>query len=142
MRDYMNRVDIRRAISPVAAGTDNTPIVSQIIDLAGYEGCVFGINIGTNTDADATFAVTMDHGDAANLSDAAAVPAANLTGTLALASFTFADDNKSRKIGYVGPKRYVRMTITPTGNNSGNIFVAAQAILFGARYSPTPNPPS
>ena len=75
MRDFLSRLDVRRAISPAAAGTDNTAIVSQIIDLAGYDGCVFAINIGVNTDTDATFAVTMDHGDASNLSDAAAVPA-------------------------------------------------------------------
>ncbi|RVD15374.1 MAG: hypothetical protein EOS73_16045 [Mesorhizobium sp.] len=143
MRDFMNRMDMRRAISPAVAGTDNTAIVSQIIDTAGYEGLVFAINVGANTDANATFAVTMDHGDIANLSDAAAVPAASLTGTLALAGFTAAsDDNKLRKIGYVGSKRYVRLTITPTGNDAGNIYVDAIALLFGARYAPTANPPA
>lgn len=143
MRDFMNRMDMRRAISPAAAGTDNTAIVSQIIDTAGYEGLVFAINIGANTDANATFAVTMDHGDQPNLSDAAAVPASKMTGTLALASFTAAsDDNKLRKIGYVGSKRYVRLTITPSGNDAGNIYVDAIALLFGSRFAPTANPPA
>lgn len=143
MREYVSGVDFRRVISPAVAGTDNTAIVGQIVDLAGYDGCVFGINIGVNTDTDATFAVTMDHGDVSNLSDAAAVPAANIPGTLANASFTAAsDDNKMKKVGYTGSKRYVRLTITPTGNNSGNIYVAADAILFGARYFPTSNPPA
>jgi hypothetical protein len=143
MRDFMNRLDMRRAVSPAAAGTDNTAIVSQIIDTAGYEGLVFAINIGANTDANATFAVTMDHGDQPNLSDAAAVPANKITGSLALAGFTAAnDDNKLRKVGYVGSKRYVRLTITPTGNDAGNIFVDVIALLFGARYAPTANPPA
>lgn len=143
MRDYLSRIDIRRVISPAVAGTDNTPIVGQIVDLAGFDGCVFGINVGVNTDANATFAVTMDHGDVANLSDAAAVPAANIPGTLANAAFTAAgDDNKMKKVGYTGSKRYVRLTITPTGNDSGNIYVAADAILFGSRYAPTANPPA
>jgi hypothetical protein len=143
MRDFMNRLDMRRAVSPAVAGTDNTAIVSQIIDTAGYEGLVFAINIGANTDANATFAVTMDHGDQPNLSDAAAVPANKITGSLALAGFTAAnDDNKLRKVGYVGSKRYVRLTITPTGNDAGNIFVDVIALLFGARYAPTANPPA
>lgn len=143
MRDYMNGIDVRRAISPQAARTDNTAIVSQVIDVAGYQGLVFAINIGVNTDTNATFEVLVEHGDAANLSDAAAVPDAKLTGTEALAGFTAADDdNKVRKIGYVGNKRYVRLTITPSGNDSGNIFVDAIAVLFGSRYAPTPNPPA
>lgn len=142
MRDYLNRIDVKRAISPAAAGTDNTAMVSQIINTAGYDGLVFVINLGALTDTNATFAVTMDHGDAANLSDAVAVPAAGMTGTLALANFDFSADNALRKIGYVGGKQYVRLTITPSGNDSGNIYVTASAILFGARYAPTANPPA
>jgi len=143
MRDFASTLHMKRAISPQAARTDNTPIVSEIVDIAGYSGLVFAINIGANTDANATFAVLVEHGDAANLSDAAAAPDYNLTGTEALAGFTAAsDDNKLRKIGYVGPKRYVRLTITPAGNDSGNIFVDAIALLFGGRYAPAPNPPA
>lgn len=141
MRDLANSLHVARAISPQAARTDNTAIVSEIIDRAGFESLMFAINVGANTDANATFAVTMDHGDAANLSDAAAVAAAYITGTLALAGFAFGDDNEVRKVGYVGKKRYVRLTITPTGNDSGNIFVDAVAILGRSRFSPTANPP-
>jgi hypothetical protein len=141
MRDLLNRIHVLNAISPVAARTDNTAITSAIIDRQGYESLVFGIAVGTNTDANATFAVTMEHGDAANLSDTAAVPTAEIGGTLALAGYTFADDAESRKVGYVGTKRYVRLTITPTGNDSGNIFVAAVAILGHPAQRATPNPP-
>ena len=141
MRDKMNSIHVLNAISPVAARTDNTAIVSSIIDTRGYDSLTFGIIIGTNTDANATFAVTMDHGDASNLSDAASVPAAQLVGTLALAGYDFSDDAESRKIGYIGARRYVRLTITPSGNDSGNIFVAAAAILGHPAIASTPNPP-
>lgn len=140
MRDLANHLHLKRAISPAAAVADNTPFVSQIIDRAGYEKLVFAILIGALADADATFSVLIEAGDAANLSDAAAVPDTQLTGTEALASFTATDDDKVRKIGYVGPKRYVRLTITPA-SNAGNAFVAAVAILAAGRYGPTPNPP-
>ncbi|HET7255570.1 MAG TPA: hypothetical protein VFJ46_17575 [Xanthobacteraceae bacterium] len=133
MRDLANHIEVRRAISPAAAVTDNTPFVSQIIDLAGFDQLVFAINLGALADADATFTVLVEHGDAANLSDAAAVPDTGLTGTEAAAGFTFAEDNKVRKIGYVGSKRYVRLTVTPA-NNSGNAFVSAIAILATPRY--------
>ena len=136
MRDFANHVEVRRAISPAAATTDNTAFVSQIIDLAGFSQLVFAILLGALADADATFAVLIEHGDAADLSDAVAAPDSSLTGTEASAGFTFADDNKVRKIGYVGSKRYVRLTITPA-NNTGNVFLAATAILSGGRYIPT-----
>ncbi len=140
MRDLANHLHVKRAISPAAAVTDNTPIVSQIIDRLGYEQLMFAIAIGSVADADATCTVLVQAGDQANLSDAADVPDLQLTGTEALAGFKFDDDDEVRKIGYVGPKRYVRFTVTPA-NNTGNIFVAAVAILSGARYAPTPNPP-
>lgn len=136
MRDLANHIEVRRAISPAAAVTDNTPFVSQIIDISGFEQLVFAINLGALADADATFTVLVEHGDAANLSDAAAVPDAQLTGTEASASFIFSDDNKVRKIGYVGSKQYVRLTVTPA-NNTGNVFLSAIAILSGARYGAT-----
>ena len=53
---------------PKAATTDNTPWVSSIIDTNGFNAVELVIETGTLTDADATFAVTIEHGDASNLS--------------------------------------------------------------------------
>lgn len=142
MRDMMNNIHAVPLIAPVAARTDNTAVVSAIIDLLGYDSATFVIVTGTNTDVNATFAVLVEDGDASNLSDNAAVADADLIGTEALAGFTFADDVECRKIGYRGAKRYVRVTVTPTGNDSGNIFLAGVAILGHAGLAPTANPPS
>lgn len=141
MRDQSNNLHILNAISPIAARTDNTAIVSSIIDRRGYDSLTFGIAVGTNTDADATFTVLVEDGENSALSDNVAVSDDNLVGTEALASYTFADDAESRKIGYVGGKRYVRLTITPANNAAGNIFVAAVAILGNPHVAPTANPP-
>lgn len=141
MRDQMNNLHVLTAIEPVAARTNNTAIVSSIIDVRGYDSLTFAIAVGTNTDADVTFAVTMDEADAANMSGSNPVAAADLVGTYALAGYTFGDDAETRKIGYIGSKRYVRLTITPSGNDSGNIFVAAVALLGYPQQAPTPNPP-
>ena len=135
MRDLANHIAVRRAISPVSVA-DNTAQVSQIVDLAGFDKAMFAIAIGSVADADATFAVLVQHGDQANLSDAADVPDSQLTGTEAAAGFKFDSDDQTRKIGYVGPKRYVRLTITPA-NNSGAALISAVAILSGGRYVPT-----
>lgn len=139
-RDLFHNIHVLRAISPAAATADNTPWVSQIIDTAGYESLTFGIATGGLADADATFTVLVEDGAAANLSDAAAVDDKFLLGTEALAGFTFADDDETRKIGYVGGKRYVRLTVTPAAN-AGNAFLAVIAILGHPKRAPTANPP-
>lgn len=139
MRDITNGLDLKRAISPQAARTDNTAIVSSVADLKGYDGCMLTINIGANTDANATFAVLIEDSD--DNSSYAAVADEYLNGTEALAGFQFDDDNELRKIGYTGIKRYVRATITPSGNDSGNIFVTAAWVLRPLR-APAANPPA
>ncbi len=140
MRDFANIVHPVVAIPPAAAVTDNTVLTSAIIDTSGYESLVFLIALGALAAGAATFAVSMDHGDDAALADAAAVAATNITGTLALAGFDQAADNKARKVGYTGSKRYVRLKITPAGNNAA-AFISAIALLSDGRFIPTPNPP-
>jgi hypothetical protein len=142
MKDLHNKIHVVPLIVPVAARTDNTAIVSAIISRKGYQSLEFALITGTNTDTNATFAVTVDEGDVANLSDASPVAAKDLLGTVAQAGFQFDDDNECRKIGYVGNKTYVRLTVTPSGNDSGNIFISGVAILGHAEQQPTPNPPS
>lgn len=139
MRDMMNNIHVRRAISPVSVA-DTTAQVSQIIDLQGFDSLTFAIATGSIADADATFVVLVDHGDAANLSDAAAVADNELIGTEVLAAFTFADDDETRKIGYRGNKRYVRLTITPVANASAAV-LSAVAVLGRPTNAPTANPP-
>jgi hypothetical protein len=141
MKDLHNNIHTVPLIVPVAARTDNTAIVSAIIDRKGYESCELVIVTGTNTDSNATFSVLVEDGDDSSLNDNAAVADAELLGTEALAGFTVDDDNECRKIGYVGSKRYVRVTVTPAGNDSGNIFIAGVAILGHPNIAPTANPP-
>lgn len=141
MKDLMNKIDVKPVIYPGAGPSDNTAQVGQIIDRKGFDAVTYLILTGTLADADATFTVLLEEGDAANLSDAVAVADADLIGTEALAGFTFADDNKARKLGYKGAKRYTRLTITPA-NNTGAAPMSALAVLSGAAMKPTSNPPA
>ncbi len=133
-------IKYKRAISPVSVA-DNTALVSQIIDCTGARFCEFIIETGSLADADATFAVLVEDGDAANLSDAAAVADDYLQGTEAAAGFTFADDNEIRRILYRPQKKYVRLTIAPSANASAAV-IAAFAALSGFAYLPITQPES
>ena len=137
-KDIHNNLHFVPLIVPVAARTDNTAIVSAIIDTKGYESVEFVLVTGANTDVNATFAVLVEDGDNSGLSDNVSVANSQLLGTEAGAAFTFADDGECRKIGYVGGKRYVRVTVTPSGNDAGNIFISGVAVLGNARNAPTP----
>lgn len=141
MRDLHNNIDVRRALSPKAAVTDNTAYVSEILDRRGFESAELVLMIGANTDVNATFTTLLEESsDAATFT---AVADADLLGTEALASFTAADDdNKVKKLGYTGSKRYLRATVTPAGNDSGNHFLAAVWVLGHPNNAPTANPPA
>lgn len=134
MQDLHNNIDVERSISPVQV-TNNTAEVGEIHDLANVGAFEWVIGIGTLVDADATFTVLVEDGDNAVLSDNAAVADAFLLGTEAGASFTFANDDQVRKIGYIGPKRYVRMTITPA-SNTGLADISAVGIKTHLRKPP------
>lgn len=139
MQDLHNNIHVKRVLSPVSV-SDNTAQVGQIIDRQGFDSVEYVIAIGDVADADVTFAVLLEEGDDANLSDAAAVADADLLGTEALAGFQFDDDNEVRKLGYKGNKRYTRLTITPSGNASAAL-LSAVAVLGHPELAPTANPP-
>jgi hypothetical protein len=140
MRDAASGKQIKRVISPVSVA-DNTAQVGQIIDHLNYDAATYLINIGSVADADVTFTVLLEEGDAANLSDAAAVADADMisqtsgTAPETAAGFRFDDDNEVRRLGYIGKKRYTRLTITPANNASAALFSAC-CVLERATVQP------
>lgn len=133
MRDMAHNIQVKRVLSPVSVA-DNTAQVGQIIDKLGFQSLTYILALGSIADADETTVVLLEEGDAANLSDAAAVAdtdmISQISGTApeAAAGFQFDDDNEVRKLGYIGNKRYTRLTITPSANASAAL-LAAIAIL-------------
>lgn len=132
MRDNMHSLTFARVISPVVV-SDNTAQVGQIIDRQGCDSLTYVINTGTLADVDATFAVTLQEGDIANLSDAGTVADVDMisgtrgTAPLTAAAFTFASDDAVIRLGYIGNKRYTRLTITPSAN-TGSAPISAIAV--------------
>lgn len=134
MRDLASNIAIRPVIAP-AVVADSTAAVGGVIDRRGFDSLTYVIATGALADADATFAVLLEESDASG-SGFTAVADADMIGTEALASFTYADDGAVRKLGYIGHKRYTRLTITPTGN-SGSAPLSAVAVLGHASSRPT-----
>ena len=133
MRDCANNLQVKRVLSPVSV-SDTTAQVGQIIDRLGYDSLTYLIATGSIADADATFTVLLEESDAANLSDAAAVADADMISQTAgtapetATGFRYNSDDQVRKLGYIGNKRYTRLTITPAANTSAAL-LSAVALL-------------
>ena len=121
MRDLHNNIKAEVALNTAAISTDTTT-AGNIIDMQGFGSVEFIIQSGTLTDG--AYTPLVEDGDVANLSDAAAVADANLLGTEAAAAFALADDDAVKKIGYIGNKRYVRLSIVSTATTTGGTLSA------------------
>jgi hypothetical protein len=132
MVDLHTMLSIREVLAP-QNNTGNTAMVGAIIDRAGFDGIEFSINLGAIATAAASFAILIEDGNNANLSDNATVSSTYLIGPIT--SFAQANQNSVLKFGYVGWNRYTRLTITPS-SNSGNAFISAVAILGGPKEMP------
>ena len=141
MRDLHNNIHVVRGVAPFTTPTDNTPVVSQIIDRQGFDALEFVIACGSLPDADVTYTALVEHDDVVGFGTAAAVPDDMLLGLETQASFIFSDDNKLFKIGYVGPKQFARLTLTPA-NNTGASSLCVIVLLGSPKFKPTANPPA
>lgn len=121
LRDLHANIAVDLAKSVTALSND-TAITSGWVDLQGDDALEFVIVSTTLSDADATFAVTVQHADEDDYSDVATVNAEMLLGTTAAASFAATDDDAVKRIGYAGDRRYARVVITPTGNTGTGSF--------------------
>jgi hypothetical protein len=116
MRDLHNNIKVESGLN-ISSITTNTTTAGSIIDMQGYGSLEFIIRSGTLTDG--TYTPLVEEGAVSNLSDATAVADADLLGTEAAAAFVSTDDNTIKKIGYIGAKRYVRLSLVSTSVTTG-----------------------
>lgn len=122
----MARYDIEKlavvviALAPVSIATDTTT-VGLTVDLAGFEGCKVAVATGVLTDGD--YAVAIYEGEESDMSDEAAVAAADRVGDLPV----FADDTDDAQVqqfGYTGKMRYIRIKVVSTSTTNGALITA------------------
>lgn len=134
-RDIHNNIKTESAFDIQAITTDTTT-VGNIIDTAEFSGLEFILFASTLTTGD--FTPLIEDGDDAALADAAAVVDDFLIGTEAEASYIGGlGDDTTRRIGYVGKKRYVRLSIV--SSNTANGTLGAIAVKGFPGTAPTAN---
>lgn len=127
--DLHNEATSRIGLNLTVIGS-NTTTSGAIIDTAGYESLEFYIHTATITDG--TFVAQLWHGSDSGLSDAVQLTGEEVLGSVSIVA---ADDNVSRRIGYVGKKRYVQLRMVSTGVTTGGS-LGAHAVLGTPHHGP------
>lgn len=134
----MASIDLHNQVTPAVAFkteaiASDTTTAGEIIDMDGYYSLEFILQSGTLTTG--TYTPVIQHGDDSGLSDVATVGTDFLLGTIADATYAVTDDDTVKRIGYVGKKRYVRLSITSASSAAGTM--SAVAINSDPRRAPT-----
>lgn len=137
-RDLHNNIDVVRTIAPVAL-TTIAGVAGKVVDTAGYEGVELIFNYGSITATNATLTPLVKHGDVTGTMTS--VANADLLGTEAGAGIAAgtprtsnSNKNVSKRIGYVGGKRYVSGSLSSTVTAA--TIVSADVILSHPRHAP------
>jgi len=137
-RDLHNNVDIVAVIPPITVGTTGTGRTGSVIDTRGYDAVELAINYGAITATAATFTVTVLEGDVTGTMTS--VANGDLLGTESAAGLAAAvrvdgsTENVSKRIGYIGSKRYLRADVESTATAGTPISV--NAVLTRAARAP------
>lgn len=140
--DFHNNVKQVQAIIPAAIGANATK-TGAIIDRQGYGGVEFVFDYGSVTTTGSIVTIVCKEGSVTGTMTS--VADADLLGTEALASLLagarVAGTGKevSKRLGYIGTKRYVQVNAVQTGTTSVGC-VAATALLFNPSLAPISNP--
>jgi len=119
--DTRNDAEYGMGLSATLSGT--TKAEGDWIDMQGWQSVTFSVGTGTVTDAGTAsgFSFQVEEGDDTTDAGATAVADADLVGSESDLTVTSDDDDDKMigSIGYIGSKRYVRMTaVGTTGTNA------------------------
>lgn len=131
--DLHHQVNVEKALEIQLINTDTTT-AGEVIDTLGYNGIEFAMQSGDI--ADGTYTPRMVHDDQLSMATATEVPAAFRVGTYDGVTFNTANTNLSRRIGYVGKKRFVRLDFISTSTSTGGT-LGGSAVKYQASEVPT-----
>lgn len=118
------------ALAPQNIAGDGT-VNGPVIDLNNFDSAELEALAGAITDG--THTVVLEEDDNVGFASPTAVAALDILGSLPV--FTSAEANTSKRFGYRGHQRYIRVSITSTGVTTGGFF-AGGGMLGHPRHAP------
>jgi len=143
MRDLHNNIKVVRAITPAAVGTTGIAggQLSAVLDRRGYEAVEFIVSHGTaGATGDTTSVIIYEcattDGTFTSVADADLLGTEAAAGLPAQATSRTSGTGKniSKKVGYIGTKRYLKIRLYGLGHATG--IVSAEAIMHRAGLAP------
>ncbi len=146
--DLHNNIDVTQMLDPVViSGGAATVTGDRVVDMQGAGALEVIANIGASGDTLASnlkLDLKLTHGDLANGSDQAVISnAADVLGTYSTSTGVFAtvddaaEDDAAYKVGYVGIKRYVGVSVVKTGTHTNGTPVAISGIRHHLHRAPS-----
>ena len=131
MKDLYNHIEFVQAIKPVLV-LENIVPAAATVDLAGFNSAVIELSVGLKSVDEGTITLKAEHSDATSF---AAVAAADMQGVTPAEGVIYtidadSDDSTSRivKFGYVGGKRYLKLTIAEVGENANGVILGVTVV--------------
>ena len=130
MKDLYNNLEVVSIIDPVTVTNGGAPAAVADIDLAGFNSALIVYSVGTEAgtlSASLYHTLKLEHADDDGTGSAgaySAVAAADVLGVTPAEGIIFtiddpAKDNAVYKCGYVGGKRFLKITAAEEGATSG-----------------------
>ena len=142
MRDLHNNIDAVRIVGPVAIGA-NATVSGKVIDRAGFAGVEFIASYGAITTTGTVVTPVVKEGDATgsmtSVADGSLLGTEALAARLGGATTSGTGANVSKRVGYVGTKRYVTCDMVKSGTTSVGC-MSVEAILHTPADAPVANP--
>lgn len=138
IKDLHDNILVKRTISPVAIGTTGTGQTGKPVDVLGFNAVEIVVNYGSVTATGAVFTAAVQEGDVTGTMTA--VAASNLIGNqpgLALqatARTSGVGKNFTKRVGYIGQKRYVSVNVSSTV--TAGTLISADVIAAVAENKP------
>jgi len=132
MRDLYNSYKVAPAFGPVARPSG----AGIAVDLQGYEGALFVFQSGAMGSTAATYTWKLTECDTSGGSYTDVAAGDVLGGPVVFDQSVGADANATKKLGYIGTKRYVKVYCTEATSGSPTSIIGATAILGRPRHAP------
>ena len=148
MRDLHSNVGIAHAISAQTVTSGGGAVNSGDVDLQGFGSAEIVLNIGANggdtLNGTNYFEVLIEHADDDGTGAAgayAAVEADDVIGVTPASGVVVtiddaAEDELSYNVGYIGDKRFVKVTITPNGTLTNGNPMSCDIVKGNPKLSP------
>jgi hypothetical protein len=138
IKDLHNNMSVVRTIAPVAVGVTGTGVAGKPVDTFGFQGVEIIASYGAIVSAAAVFTLTVKEGDATgamtSVADTDLIGSEVTAGIPAAARVDGTTMNVTKRVGYIGTKRYVSASIKSTA--TAGTPVSADVVLARPANAP------